>query len=602
MHEQYFKYPTLKSGEIRLLSPQLHDSGRLTWELKSAPLLNNEGKAVAPRDYEALSYTWGKPDGQKFPITCNGQTLMVRKNLYDALPYLARRLKQAGSPQRQIWIDALCINQSDEPEKLDQINHMPEIYRLAREVVVWLGPGRGNDHNVAAFALIPLLARIGKEAMQYAFDTRQPRAEPNFLKTATPDASSPVWNVLGDIFFNDWYTRLWVVQEIALAQSAVALVGDSALDFSVLQDSLGFMVGVVGIRTLDLGPGIRVLQNEADKRKIDAHRIVNNWTVASCWGWLNEDSDMKRQRGLPTQASSKEISNVSSPTSSTATPIPCRTPQTSVSQDADLLLNAVFITVMSQQCERAQDHVFGVLGFAKARDEIRALRLDHRHDLADLYPVFMGYLFERGGRVRHDTTRKFLWELFSYGCLPNKTRGLPSWCPDLQVRRTPSTPIGNLSFVGKKGFTTENQHNPLGFASFDYMFAAGTGTVDIRRGGGQHVLIMRGTVFGRVSEVFPAFPEIDANPSQNWTKSANLHATIGEWEKEVAAKVLGSWGNEARDKGAVTLDTYWRTLVGNQVTFSAGESEFTAETLFALREFQARMSKIKTKLEKLEKR
>ena len=85
-----FQYSPLKSGEIRLLNPRLDDSGNLTWELNSVPLLNNEGtgKPIAPSDYDALSYTWGNPEDQTFPITCNNQTIMVCKNLYDALPYI----------------------------------------------------------------------------------------------------------------------------------------------------------------------------------------------------------------------------------------------------------------------------------------------------------------------------------------------------------------------------------------------------------------------------------------------------------------------------------------------------------------------------------
>lgn len=50
----------------------------------AVPLLNKgkgKGKAVTPCDCDALSYTWGKPEDQTFPITCNGQTLMVRNNL-----------------------------------------------------------------------------------------------------------------------------------------------------------------------------------------------------------------------------------------------------------------------------------------------------------------------------------------------------------------------------------------------------------------------------------------------------------------------------------------------------------------------------------------
>lgn len=57
--------------------------------------------------YEALSYTWGDPL-DKTPIFLNGVTFLVTKNLHWAL----RRLRHSDET-RHIWIDALCINQSN---------------------------------------------------------------------------------------------------------------------------------------------------------------------------------------------------------------------------------------------------------------------------------------------------------------------------------------------------------------------------------------------------------------------------------------------------------------------------------------------------------
>lgn len=102
---------------------------------------------------------------------------------------MARRLERAGSPPRQIWIDAVCINQSDGNEKMQQIGRMAEIYRLARQVIVWLGPGHAPNHNDAAIALFPLLSQMGKAAVRYMMDSRQP--EPGFSDATIPDASSP---------------------------------------------------------------------------------------------------------------------------------------------------------------------------------------------------------------------------------------------------------------------------------------------------------------------------------------------------------------------------------------------------------------------------
>lgn len=45
-------------------------------------------------------------------------------------------IREAGEP---IWIDALCINQEELPEKGRQVAMMKDIYKHANEVRIWLG-------------------------------------------------------------------------------------------------------------------------------------------------------------------------------------------------------------------------------------------------------------------------------------------------------------------------------------------------------------------------------------------------------------------------------------------------------------------------------
>lgn len=88
--------------------------------------------ASRPR-YEALSYTWGKPNAVKV-IEINGSSVNVRENLWAALVSL-RDAREA----RVLWIDAICINQSDIEERNRQVQLMAYIYSRAKEVIVWLG-------------------------------------------------------------------------------------------------------------------------------------------------------------------------------------------------------------------------------------------------------------------------------------------------------------------------------------------------------------------------------------------------------------------------------------------------------------------------------
>ena len=76
--------------------------------------------------YKALSYTWGSPRDQK-RILIRENTLIIRRNLWEFL--LQQR---AQSDQDLLWIDALCINQTNPGERNHQVNLMKQIYAQVR--------------------------------------------------------------------------------------------------------------------------------------------------------------------------------------------------------------------------------------------------------------------------------------------------------------------------------------------------------------------------------------------------------------------------------------------------------------------------------------
>jgi hypothetical protein len=49
-----------------------------------------------------------------------------------------RHLRWKDGPRR-LWIDAICINQSDTLERNHQVKNMRLVYGTASSVVVWLG-------------------------------------------------------------------------------------------------------------------------------------------------------------------------------------------------------------------------------------------------------------------------------------------------------------------------------------------------------------------------------------------------------------------------------------------------------------------------------
>jgi len=87
--------------------------------------------------YRALSYEWGKPDAGEPPghVLLNSYEVPTTPNLRLALAHL-----EEGP---YYWIDALCINQSNDNERGHQVRLMTNIYRQASAVDVWLGLEQG---------------------------------------------------------------------------------------------------------------------------------------------------------------------------------------------------------------------------------------------------------------------------------------------------------------------------------------------------------------------------------------------------------------------------------------------------------------------------
>ena len=88
--------------------------------------------------YDAVSYMWGPDIGPSSPKTLiaidGGRTMEIQENLANVL----KRLRLKDKP-RVLWVDAVCINQSNGTERKHQVDQMGMIYSQATTVRVWLG-------------------------------------------------------------------------------------------------------------------------------------------------------------------------------------------------------------------------------------------------------------------------------------------------------------------------------------------------------------------------------------------------------------------------------------------------------------------------------
>ena len=186
--------------------------------------------------YEALSYVWGV-DHASTEVCIDGIPVKVTSNLSSALRHLRGQLLS-----RVLWIDALSINQRDVQERNTQVRNMDKIYAQATRVIVWLGEVHTKD--------VHLRAMLG--AMQFSFLNAQPRVDLfdyicsiiaiiDFDATGSRSPRDCAFAALGDLVSRPWFSRLWVVQELALSRSATVQIGTYSFSWAAFEQFLRYL-------------------------------------------------------------------------------------------------------------------------------------------------------------------------------------------------------------------------------------------------------------------------------------------------------------------------------------------------------------------------
>ena len=274
-----FNYLPLKpeNRELRLVRLQLpeieqdvdndSDGTKITLDLQHVSM-NDE------TSYAAISYVWGSATpSEMIEIQVNGEPFPIGINLYTALTEFRR-----NRVDRWLWIDAICIHQSDEKEKSWHVDRMRDVFRDAELVYIWLGPSTVGS-NVA----MDFIARVGPRALdsgalalrkgeillyhavheveEYLKARSQAELEPvdpnqytnntvrlgNFIYDFIHE---PGWGKVGeniracdddhlisgmqDLLRRDYWHRVWVIQEVTLAREAHVYCGGKTVTLDEL--------------------------------------------------------------------------------------------------------------------------------------------------------------------------------------------------------------------------------------------------------------------------------------------------------------------------------------------------------------------------------
>ncbi|KIW94783.1 uncharacterized protein Z519_04760 [Cladophialophora bantiana CBS 173.52] len=187
--------------------------------------------------FSAVSYEWGSLVSGKHEIYIDDMSFEVPHNLLLFLTALLHIYSIDG--YKSLWIDAICIDQLNIEEKNHQVQQMKNIYQMATNVLVWLGPS--DDKIDRLFDFLQDLC-IPNSAENAARSVAQLTLEQwKHYQDKVFGAGVPVWEACEALSKRTYWSRTWILQEILLAKQPLIFCGGNKVPWqawAILLDTL----------------------------------------------------------------------------------------------------------------------------------------------------------------------------------------------------------------------------------------------------------------------------------------------------------------------------------------------------------------------------
>jgi hypothetical protein len=238
----------------------------------------------------ALSYTWGDASGER-RVYVNDNSMSIRKNCFSALRQVAKRHSAC-----LLWIDSICINQLDVPEKNIQVAIMGEIYAKATMVVACIDADDNfSQQLVDLWPDTTVFASAQSGANPHAFDDWVASRDKDYILMFRQSALA---------FMNHTYwTRVWIKQELALANELRILYGDHEFQWKDIEELRPFLLAATLVQTLRVNQYYSMLGTDSAERR--AARNISQ--IADILGSKHSSISLERALYLSALSESHDV-------------------------------------------------------------------------------------------------------------------------------------------------------------------------------------------------------------------------------------------------------------------------------------------------------
>ena len=152
---------------------------------------------------------------------------------------------------RVLWVDSICVNQSDLDEKRSQIALMGKIFASATRVLGWLGEATPEVKPAIEFReeLVNSAEQFGIDRQPFYRLTGEQRLNGEARAIEEVIKCHELYN-LCSIYGKPWFSRMYIAQEAVLAKELTLLCGTHELDWRDFVTSYGHHRGCFAVHRI----------------------------------------------------------------------------------------------------------------------------------------------------------------------------------------------------------------------------------------------------------------------------------------------------------------------------------------------------------------